>query len=235
LPDWVALTGDVPLRCCLFAGYALLTLSTRPSARWALSTVVIVGCAALPAARAPDPSSFELDVTEVTVDAYRSCVEAGVCGAPAAGENCNWGLADRANHPINCVDWRQATTYCGWAGKRLPTEEEWEVAARGVLGREVPWGNEPPGKQLCWGPTSGGHTCPVGSFPAGDNPEGVKDLAGNVWEWTSSAYAPSNPSRVARGASWDNGHASYVRSAYRGRYPAEYRDADLGFRCARSR
>ena len=224
-----------PLRGRRFARYDRWTLGARRSTSFAVSAVLVIGCAALPGARAPDPSSFELDVTEVTVDAYRSCVDAGTCGAPAPGENCNWGLADRGNHPVNCVDWHQAAAYCRWTHKRLPTEEEWEVAARGVEGREFPWGNEPPNRQLCWAPTSGGHTCPVGSFPAGNNPEGVKDLAGNVWEWTSSTYAPSNSSRVTRGASWDNGHASYVLASYRGRYPVEYHDANLGFRCARNR
>ncbi len=201
----------------------------------ALATTLLVGCEALPPPRSVDLTSFTMDVTEVTVDAYRACVAAGVCARPGTGGNCNWEVPGRGNHPINCVDWTESATYCGWAGERLPTEEEWEAVARGAGGRQYPWGEAAPGQQLCWGPTSGGHTCAVGSFPAGDTPEGIKDMAGNVWEWTASEYAPRNTSRVTRGASWDNGHAFYVQAAYRGRYPPSYSDADLGFRCVRPR
>jgi formylglycine-generating enzyme required for sulfatase activity len=181
-----------------------------------------------------DRRPVRLDVTEVTVDAYRACVNAGACTEPVTGGACNWDVANRGNHPVNCVDWHQANAYCAWAGERLPTEQEWDAAARGVERRAYPWGNAPPSDQLCWGPTSGAHTCPVGSFPAGDTPEGLKDMAGNVWEWTLSMYKPpTNVSRVVRGASWDNAHANFVLASYRGRYVPEYQDADLGFRCAR--
>jgi len=174
-----------------------------------------------------------LDVTEVTVDAYRACVSAGACSLPVTGGACNWDVDGRGNHPVNCVDWHQANAYCAWAGERLPAEEEWDAAARGAERREFPWGNALPNTQLCWGPTSGGHTCAVGSYPAGNTPEGLEDMAGNVWEWTLSTYARGNTSRVVRGASWDNGHPAFVLASYRGRYVASYQDADLGFRCAR--
>jgi formylglycine-generating enzyme required for sulfatase activity len=143
---------------------------------------------------------FWLDVTEVTVAAYKACVDAGACSKPDEGNWCNWGKSDRGNHPINCVDWEQATQFCRWANKRLPTEEEWEYGTRqgGVRGdRKYPWGNAEPSNQLCWdgkGKDAGENrrrgTCPVGSYPLGDTPTGLKDMAGNVWEWTASASCP---------------------------------------------
>src|SRR3569832_758584 len=80
-----------------------------------------------------------LDVTEVTVDAYRACVASGACSEPVTGGACNWDVADRGNHPVNCVTWHQAMPYCSWAGERLPTEEEWDTAARGAERRAFPW------------------------------------------------------------------------------------------------
>jgi formylglycine-generating enzyme required for sulfatase activity len=154
--------------------------------------------------------SFRLDRTEVTVQAYAECVRAGACREPDAYRNqpgnyhafCNWKHPEkRLLHPINCVNFQQASAFCSWAHKRLPTEEEWEYAARGGSeGRTYPWGNEKPdqsrlnacGKEcsdnlaakrfLRWEPlyqTSDGwpETSPVGSFPAGASKHGVLDLA----------------------------------------------------------
>jgi formylglycine-generating enzyme required for sulfatase activity len=186
-------------------------------------------------------AAYELDEFEVTVSQYAACVGAGGCTAANTGGACNAGRSGRANHPINCADWNQATAYCGWAGKRLPTEEEWEYAARGTDGREYPWGNAAPGNQLCWsgGGTPQDSTCAVGSYPSGKSPFGVQDMSGNVWEWVSSLYTsnyssqPTGTARVNRGGGWGGHAASSVRSAYRGYDASSFQINNLGFRCAR--
>jgi formylglycine-generating enzyme required for sulfatase activity len=195
----------------------------------------VLGDAGTPATVA----DFELDATEVTVDAFVQCVSGGMCSTPKTGGACNWGVSDRGNHPVNCVDWNQATAYCGWAGKRLPTEAEWEWAARGgEAGSVYPWGNGEPGARACWngegndvGAAMRQSTCAVGGYPSGDAPGGIHDLAGNVWEWTSTAYDSS--ARVSRGGGWASDNPSVLRAAGRGRDGPSNRDIDLGFRCAR--
>ncbi|RME47479.1 MAG: hypothetical protein D6795_14000 [Deltaproteobacteria bacterium] len=147
---------------------------------------------------------FWIDATEVTVAAFQACVDAGRCTPAQGGENCNGAREGFADHPINCVTWAQAVDYCRWVQKRLPTEAEWEKAARGgcekggdpfrceagVDDHKYPWGNAPPtcpvatfdnGVDGC-GAYS---TAPVGSKPAGDSPYGAGDLAGNVAEWVA--------------------------------------------------
>jgi formylglycine-generating enzyme required for sulfatase activity len=179
-------------------------------------------------------ASFDLDRTEVTVKAYDLCVQAGKCSAPESYLDergnyrsfCNWHHPqDRAQHPVNCVDFQQAASFCAWAGKRLPTEEEWEYAARAgsrteekADARKYPWGNAPPDQtrlNACgsecpqnltakrfpsaspmYAASDGWpETAPVGSFPAGASKDGALDLAGNVWEWTASWYATYDGSR----------------------------------------
>ena len=182
---------------------------------------------------------FSIDVTEVTVDAYATCVRAGNCSKPDDGQYCNWGRGDRGNHPVNCVDWNQAKAFCGWAQKRLPTEQEWQRAAESAQGRTYPWGEAAPSNQLCWNgegsPVGKGNrqsTCAVGSFPSGDSAQGVKDLSGNVWEWTDSCYESSCAARVLRGGSWGHDNASRVRAAFRFGFDPSFR-LDFGFRCSR--
>ena len=126
------------------------------------------------------------------------------------------------------MDWQQAETYCHAEGKRLPSEEEWEWAARGeAQGRTHPWGSEaPPGRSCSSRPNSG--TCPVGAFPLGDAPFGIHDMAGDVWEWTSSSWEADH---VYRGGSWHSEVATHPRAAERCRGSVPYRLYFVGFRC----
>jgi formylglycine-generating enzyme required for sulfatase activity len=208
-------------------------------------------------------AGFSIDRTEVTVAQYRACVEAGACSAaglelpfwpdepkPEWAWACNWGRAGREQHPLNCVDWSQAAAYCRWAGKRLPTQEEWEKAARGTDARVHPWGDRgftsgaapvanvadetakrsQPGWTIATGYDDGYYgTAPVASYPAGESPYGALDMAGNVWEWTSSA---AGRGYVIRGGSWNDGPAYARASRVFWDFPAA-RYEDNGFRCAR--
>jgi len=143
--------------------------------------------------------AFYIDKTEVTNEQYRACVEAGACNAPS--DITYYDNADYAKHPVVYVNWDDADAYCRWAGKRLPTEAEWEKAARGTGGWIYPWGNAFDKSKLnfcdvnClseWKDTSAddgyAETAPVGSFPAGASPYGALDMAGNVWEWVADRY-----------------------------------------------
>ncbi len=190
---------------------------------------------------------FCLDATEVTVQQEASCVQQGKCAATHLGQwsddgrsfieddRCNYGADTRAGHPINCVDWEDAATYCRVQDKRLPTEEEWEWAARGgTAGNTYPWGRQTPHLQLCWsGVAKRNGTCEVGSHMEGDAPGGLHDLAGNVWEWTASAYDSQGTTRVHRGGSWYSDYPSFVGVSRRAHSPAAGRYVNLGFRCAR--
>ena len=190
---------------------------------------------------------FCLDVTEVTVAACARRATARTSwndGTTEKGEGeiCNGNKPDRQSHPVNCIDWNEATAYCEAVGKRLPTEEEWEWAARGgPKGWQYPWGNSAPGNKACWdgqGNTAGEgnrqSTCAVGAFRAGANPQGVQDLAGNVWEWTSSKYEANSPARVYRGGSWSVFNPELLRASFRYRDSPSGRGYVLGFRCART-
>jgi eukaryotic-like serine/threonine-protein kinase len=183
--------------------------------------------------------AFRIDRNEVTTGQFRACVAAGACSAEGItvqrmGGNpftthdwaCNWGQPKREEHPINCVAWQQARAYCGWAGKRLPTEAEWEKAARGSADRRrFPWGDQGLegsvrranvvdqwaldkfSKDLAKEEKySDGYegTSPVGAFPEGRSPYGALDMAGNVCEWVADRYAAdayaTGPSEDPKGA-----------------------------------
>ncbi len=226
---------------------------TAPSAKSASAATTVAG--------------YCLDLTEVTVRAFQQCVDAGHCARPDAygdtEENrfCNYGNPRRAEHPVNCVDWTQATEYCAWSAKRLPTDDEWEWAARnGDRGDTYPWGSAAPDGtqanacgQECvahfkangLGPTTGMYaggdgwpeTAPVGSYPRGDNRWGVHDLGGNVVEWIGSRWDPTEAPdddayRPLRGGYWGSDYAEALAASQRTAESAQRRQCAFGFRCA---
>jgi len=197
-------------------------------------------------------AAFWMDKTEVTAAQYQLCVEAGACTPAGQAVNCNAPLPERTAHPINCLDWTQADAYCRWAGKRLPSEAEWEKAARGEDRRRYPWGDGRPSPELLNYNNVVGATEAVGSHPAGASPFGLLDMAGNVLEWTNDYYdseyyaqspaadppgpppPPDGNFRVVRSSSWNTGDPRALTTTVRNNFPASSADPALGFRCART-
>jgi serine/threonine-protein kinase len=197
-------------------------------------------------------SPYCLDRTEVTAEDYDACKS---CEAAERGGDCTSQRAGYERHPINCVRWKDAAAYCASKHKRLPTEPEWELAARGLEGRTYPWGETPPSaKLLNWGGEDPfARTAPVGSFALSESPSpyGAQDLAGNVWEWVADEYGDyrlgsftdppavktSKPERdkrySLRGGGWNNDAPSNVRAANRISGGSAVRNSNVGFRCAR--
>ncbi|NJL29155.1 MAG: formylglycine-generating enzyme family protein [Thermoanaerobaculia bacterium] len=200
---------------------------------------------------------FQISKTEVTVWQYRGCVEAGKCKKPGTGGSCNWHQLGRENHPINCVSWDDAQRFAEWMKVRLPTEAEWEYAARsGGLEREYPWGDAPADCERAIIGTSDfeaacgrSGTWPVCSKTAGNTEQGLCDMAGNVWEWVEDDWhddyrgapidgsvwfqEPRASSRVFRGGSWWI-EARRARVSNRIRGESSGSNDNLGFRVARS-
>lgn len=180
-------------------------------------------------------TAFCMDETEVTARAYGACVDAGQCtAAHGSRSTCNGHQPGRADHPINCVDWSQADAYCRAAGKRLPTEAEWEYAARGGKeARAYSWGSEDPDGRTCW---KSPHSCPVKSFQPGAF--GLHDMSGNVWEWTDTWYQAypwpgvRGQHKVFRGGGWSRRFTKWMSPTLRNRSAPKEWGSHLGFRCA---
>ncbi len=200
--------------------------------------------------------SFQIGRYPVTVEEFQPFVEDEDDGYRSRrywttggyrGENAPPGWEEQTlfpNRPVVNVDWYAASAYCLWATAqlpersewkivRLPTEEEFEFVARGPEGRRYPWGDAPPEPARAnYDETGVGKVAPVGLFPAGNTPDGVADMAGNVWEWTSSKYDKEGNFRVLRGASFSS-NGRDLRAAFRGRVGPGVRDVSVGFRCVR--
>lgn len=200
-------------------------------------------------------NEFKIDKYEVSQEKYRACVDAGKCPAPADFKECNWAAQTKEDHPVNCVSWQDADAFCKWQGKRLPTEAEWEKAARGEKGAIYPWGDQPaecryavmdmgtPGCQK-------NSTHDIKAKDRGQSPYGVFNMVGNVAEWVTDWYDddvyPSgeikNPvctsgnkkqEKVFRGGSWKCSLQSKLCTYSRDKLPMTQKNPEVGFRCAK--
>jgi len=198
--------------------------------------------------------AYWIDKTEISNVQYQLCVEDGACSPPRS----QGSRFEDSHQPVVGVDWHQADAYCQWSGGRLPSEAEWEKAARGTDGRIYPWGDRFDGTRLnfcdagCVADWKDrrindgySYTAPVGNYPRGASPFGVLDMSGNVWEWTADWYdagyysraaarnptgPPSGEQRVVRGGSWYY-YGKNLRAANRHRDAPTYRYDNIGFRC----
>jgi iron(II)-dependent oxidoreductase len=200
--------------------------------------------------RVLDGRAFAINRTEISNAEYRRFVEAAGHRPAFYGAH---PLLGRDDHPVVGVSWHDAAAFCAHHGLALPTEQQYERAARGVQGASFPWGEAPAdathangGSEVCCGGSEhDGYmmTAPVEAFAAGATPEGILNLVGNVWEWTRDAYAPyegdaasdiAGRYRVLRGGAW-NSDAKRLSATYRLAYDADFRfAANGGFRCTRS-
>jgi len=207
-------------------------------------------------------NDFKIDQYEVTVAEFRKCVKAKACSSKnfekyeSEGEHYNYGYKGRDNHPMNAVTWYGAKEYCSFVNKRLPTEAEWEKAARGTDGRIYPWGNE---KANCMyavmtedcdsedcaigdeeeefeeEPNCGGDTSEVGTKSEGKSPYGLYDMAGNVWEWCSDFAEVNNYKKYILRGGGNGTMSANMRSSYR-RFTEARSILDYyttGFRCVK--
>ena len=199
-----------------------------------------------------DVPAFKIDLYEVTNRQYKAFIDASGRRSPDHFRNRTFP-AGKADHPVSFVTWYDAEAYCAWAGKRLPSDVEWEKAARGTDGRSFPWGNtfdvrkaNTPVRWLAL--KQAGDTTPAGAFEAGASPYGVFDMTGNVWEWTSSWYQPYPGNQTAseaygeryktlKGGSWFD--CSFYKCGLsapvynRAFFARKTKNDTIGFRCAK--
>jgi formylglycine-generating enzyme required for sulfatase activity len=198
-------------------------------------------------------NGFWIDESEITNSQYALCVQDETCAPPHKNNSYSYseyyGNPEYDHYPVVQVDWAQAKSYCEWAGRRLPTEAEWEKAARGTSEQTYPWEGENKGEFFAnFYVYNVGDTTPVKNYKAGKSPYGAYDMAGNVYEWvadwysdtyyaSSSLYNPTGPetglARVMRGGAWSSDWV-FIRTASRMYYYPEDFSGDIGFRCAQS-
>ena len=192
--------------------------------------------------------SFYIDKYEVTNALYKSCVDAGAC-VPLSETKSEmrthyYGNPEFYEYPAIYVDWFQAKNYCEWRGASLPTEAEWEKAARGTGRRTYSWGEQAPSTTLANYARNIGDTTPVKNYPDGASPYGVYNMAGNVWEWVHSAYQPypyqaddgredsgTVNNRVIRGGGWESIGEELLHTTRRADKPPDQSNNTIGFRC----
>jgi eukaryotic-like serine/threonine-protein kinase len=190
---------------------------------------------------------FWIDQTEVTNKMYAQCVADGGCPEPSNKGTYYYDKPEFQNYPVTFMKWDMAKTYCAWVGRRLPTEAEWEKAARGDDGRIYPWGNQA-ANEILLDPNKNANPFEVGKYPKSKSIYGALDMSGNVWQWVADWYSDtyyadspaSNPQgpeagdyRVSRGGTIQL-TAYYLPSSFRGWANPSVADHDDSFRCALS-
>ena len=255
----------VPAGTFRMGGTAEMTRYARSLCREAAGDLAIATCGTSAfadehPAHPVELSGFWIDRTEITNGQYARCVDAGACGPPVEAGSFTrlryFGDPAYEDYPVVHIDWGRAAAYCAWAHARLPTEAEWEYAARGPEDRLFPWGDifDPTRLNFCDRSCAGmsdpsyadgfPDTAPVGSFPQGASWVGALDMAGNVREWvddwygayaSEAAFDPRGPesgeSKIPRGGSWYD-TPDDVRSLNRGANSLDYSHPKVGFRCA---
>ena len=201
-------------------------------------------------------SDFYIDKYEITNGQYARCVAAGACTPPNINSSATraeyYGSPTFKDFPVIAVNWFQADAYCRWVGGRLPTEAEWEKAARGTDLQPFPWGDQAASCEFAahnafYEGQCTEDTVAVGTFPKGASPYGVEDLAGNVWEWTNDWYSPfyyasslavdppgpeSGEHKIVKGGVWDYS-AGVMRVSYNSDHAPQEFKLSFGFRCIR--